>query len=215
MFCRRSVCLLGWCAALGACANDPAELRLHVRWAEGRPELTTAHYIFLRVEERASGIVLARSGPTLLAPDLVLDRLHIENGSDRVAVAVVKASPWENESDVYAGASEPFDVEPNQDIERDLILRAVPLEPSELTSAAPARPDAARIVHRRAPWGTANTHGASLHVIVGEPGAAEPGGIARAYSLEEVRLGTELGATEVTADGSFELELAASNDLTS
>ena len=201
---RHAIWTAAACAALAAaCEPDKGSARLRFDWGDIEPNFTAAPFLFLSVEEREnpaqSGQLLRLEGPIAYFAGVQVAMRSVPNGDNRVAIAEFRDSRWRNSPVVYYGRSEPFRLEPDGTPEVVIRMRAgeAPTPPHP----GPPPPDMARIVLRRAPWGTVD--GGPRSIVTGEAGAVTAGARVFAFNAAGVRRASELADTQADADGRF------------
>jgi hypothetical protein len=191
--------------SLFACAPEKGTVAIELQWEGGRPTFEHSPYLYLHVDDGDRR--LRTEGPAVFDAELELDLRAIPNGEDRVLIAEVREAPWANALLLYRGASAPFAIEPDQNLELVVVLQRADTPQAE---TGPPVPDASKLLYRRRPWGS--TAGAAGHAFVleGSEGAVAANISVLVFDRRDVSRATELGRTVAGERGEFILPLMVS-----
>lgn len=188
-----------------ACVPDAGGLQLRVVWPEGRPDFEgdglTPH---LRAKVLDGGAVLSQSASEPLTIGATSIRGTPYRDGLRARVEILDG-PWTNARILYAGETEPFDLEPGRTLRRVVTLSRVEAAPTGAVDD-----DLSGVIYERAPWGRlAEGPGGPEARVGGAPGSAPQDAVeAIAFSQAEVARAELLARGAVASDGSFDLRFS-------
>lgn len=188
-----------------ACTPEAGRLAVALRWADPRPENISGLYLTVSVRNAAGRVTASsRPGPVVFGEQIVLP--SIPHGEGLVVTAEFREGVWLNARVIYRGASQPFDLGPNDVVERTVQLEEVDETSNPEPGPPPVDTNLVRLIS--APWGTRDLGGEPFFRLVGEEGAAAPGTTLVVFDRADVAGAAEVGRSSVRTDGSFELDLA-------